>query len=95
MLDPFTGITIHRRRIPFSHPLYTHNPTHAHKMPVGTIPQITGKLRKRLILDLSVALGGGTAAGYAFWYGVHLPANQRRDDFYAKLQAQKAQASSE
>lgn len=32
-----------------------------------TIAPITGKLRKRLILDLSVALGGGTACGYAFW----------------------------
>jgi cytochrome c oxidase subunit 7 len=36
-------------------------------MPVGAIPAITGKLRKRLILDLSVALGGGTALGYAYW----------------------------
>ncbi|KAI3475812.1 hypothetical protein L1887_62748 [Cichorium endivia] len=27
-------------------------------MPVGSIPAITGKLRKRLILDLTVALGG-------------------------------------
>lgn len=31
------------------------------------IPAITGRLRKRLILDLSVALGGGTVAGYAYW----------------------------
>ncbi|CEH13227.1 hypothetical protein CBOM_01164 [Ceraceosorus bombacis] len=38
-------------------------------MPVGQIPAITGKLRKRLILDLSVALGGGTALGYAYCYG--------------------------
>jgi len=32
------------------------------------IAPITGRLRKRLILDISVALGGGTAAGYAYWY---------------------------
>ncbi|PWN26744.1 cytochrome-c oxidase, subunit VIIa [Jaminaea rosea] len=56
-------------------------------MPVGAVAPITGKMRKRLILDLSVALGGGTACGYAFWYGYHLPSTQRRDDFYAKLQA--------
>lgn len=36
-------------------------------MPVAQLPAITGKLRKRLILDLSVALGGGTVAGYGYW----------------------------
>ncbi|EPQ27051.1 uncharacterized protein PFL1_05335 [Pseudozyma flocculosa PF-1] len=59
-------------------------------MPVGAIAPITGKLRKRLILDLSVALGGGVALGYGYWYGVHIPSVQRRDAFYAKLQAQQA-----
>lgn len=39
----------------------------AFQMPVGSIPAITGKLRKRLILDLTVALGGGTALGYGYW----------------------------
>ncbi|PWN97965.1 hypothetical protein FA09DRAFT_330125 [Tilletiopsis washingtonensis] len=58
-------------------------------MPVGAIPAITGKLRKRLILDLSVALGGGTALGYAYWYGVHVPSVKRRDTFYEKLQSDK------
>ncbi|KAL4062605.1 cytochrome-c oxidase subunit VIIa [Scleroderma citrinum] len=45
------------------------------------IAPITGKLRKRLWLDLSVALGLGVAAAYGFWYGVHLKAgkpNQRQ-----------------
>ena len=32
------------------------------------IAPITGKLRKRFWLDLSVALGLGVSAGYAFWY---------------------------
>lgn len=41
-------------------------------MPVGSIPAITGKLRKRLILDLTVALGGGTAMGYGYWYVLNL-----------------------
>ncbi|PWN93844.1 cytochrome-c oxidase, subunit VIIa [Acaromyces ingoldii] len=61
-------------------------------MPVAQLPAITGKLRKRLILDLSVALGGGTVAGYGYWYGVHLPSVQRRDNYYAKLQSEGKQA---
>jgi cytochrome c oxidase subunit 7 len=31
------------------------------------IAPITGKLRKRLILDITAALGLGTAAGYGYW----------------------------
>ncbi|CAO1616415.1 unnamed protein product [Sympodiomycopsis kandeliae] len=62
-------------------------------MPVGSVPVITGKLRKRLILDLSVALGGGTALAYAYWYGVHVPSVQRRDNYYAKLQQQQKEAN--
>ncbi|KAN0063776.1 Cytochrome c oxidase subunit 7A [Thecaphora frezii] len=60
-------------------------------MPVGAIPAITGKLRKRVILDLSVAIGGGVALGYGYWYGIHVPSVQRRDAFYAKLQAQQSE----
>ncbi|KAE8245918.1 hypothetical protein A4X06_0g5326 [Tilletia controversa] len=59
---------------------------------MSAIPAITGKLRKRLILDLSVALGGGTALGYGYWYGVHVPANQRRDAFYLKYQQERGEA---
>ncbi|KDN49561.1 hypothetical protein K437DRAFT_255237 [Tilletiaria anomala UBC 951] len=57
----------------------------------ASLPAMTGKLRKRLIFDLSVALGGGTALGYAYWYGVHIPSVQRRDAFYAKLQSSKSE----
>lgn len=32
------------------------------------IPPITGMLRKRLILDISIALGLGFAGANAFWY---------------------------
>ncbi|KAG8935980.1 hypothetical protein FRC02_005176 [Tulasnella sp. 418] len=52
------------------------------------IAPITGKLRKRLILDLSVGLGLGTAAGFAFWYGYHIPSVRTREAFYAKLEAE-------
>lgn len=37
------------------------------EMPVASIAPITGKLRKRLILDLTVSLGGGTVLGFAYW----------------------------
>ncbi|QRW16964.1 hypothetical protein RhiXN_04966 [Rhizoctonia solani] len=49
------------------------------------IAPITGKLRKRLILDITAALGLGTAAGYGYWYGIHLPSVRHREEFYRKL----------
>ncbi|PSS20478.1 hypothetical protein M430DRAFT_41786 [Amorphotheca resinae ATCC 22711] len=54
------------------------------------IAPITGMLRKGLILDLSVAFGFGSAAGYAWWYGYHVPAVRHRDQYYAKLEEQRA-----
>ncbi|KAF2155826.1 cytochrome-c oxidase, subunit VIIa [Myriangium duriaei CBS 260.36] len=53
---------------------------------------ITGMLRRGLVLDLSVAFGLGTSAGYLWWYGYHVPAVRRRDLFYAKLEDQRAEA---
>ncbi|KAI0285823.1 cytochrome-c oxidase subunit VIIa [Russula aff. rugulosa BPL654] len=58
-------------------------------MPIGPI---TGKLRKRLWLDLSCALGLGISSGYAYWYGFHLKAVQRQEEFYLKLERQKQEA---
>ncbi|EMD38958.1 hypothetical protein CERSUDRAFT_81752 [Gelatoporia subvermispora B] len=55
------------------------------------IAPITGKLRKRFWLDLTVSLGLGVSAGYAFWYGVHLPKVQKQEEFYLKLERQKQQ----
>jgi len=43
------------------------------------IRPITGKLRKRLVLDLSVGLGLGTAGGYAFWYVFFHPSFRKHD----------------
>jgi len=58
------------------------------------IAPITGKLRKRLVLDLSVAMGLGVAGGYAWWLGFHVPSVRARDAFYsgdaAKRQAAPA-----
>ncbi|ORY26273.1 cytochrome-c oxidase [Naematelia encephala] len=54
------------------------------------IAPVVGKLRKRLLTDLSIAFGIGTAGAYAFWYGYHLPSIKKRDDFYIKYEASKA-----
>ena len=37
------------------------------------IAPITGKLRKRLWLDVTMALGLGTSAAYAWWYVFNEP----------------------
>ncbi|KAG8949877.1 hypothetical protein FRC04_008180 [Tulasnella sp. 424] len=51
------------------------------------IAPITGKLRKRLILDISMALGLGTAGAYAYWYGYKIPSIRHREEFYRNLNA--------
>jgi len=53
------------------------------------IAPITGKLRKRLWLDLSCAMGFGISSAYAYWYGIHLKSVQRQEEFYLKLERQK------
>ncbi|KAH9066702.1 COX7A, subunit VIIa of cytochrome c oxidase [Lactarius psammicola] len=53
------------------------------------IAPITGKLRKRLWLDLSCALGLGISSAYAYWYGIHLKSVQRQEEFYLKLERQR------
>ncbi|KAK3066530.1 Cytochrome c oxidase subunit 7A [Teratosphaeriaceae sp. CCFEE 6253] len=53
------------------------------------LPQM---LRKGLVLDLSVAFGLGTACGYFWWYGFHIPHTRRRDIFYAGLEDERAKA---
>lgn len=40
---------------------------HHHHTPLDMIAPITGKLRKRLWLDLSVGIGLGVSSAYAFW----------------------------
>ncbi|EGN96811.1 COX7A, subunit VIIa of cytochrome c oxidase [Serpula lacrymans var. lacrymans S7.3] len=51
-----------------------------------SIAPITGKIRKRLWLDLSVGLGLGVSSAYAFWYGIHLKSVQRQEEFYLRLE---------
>jgi len=56
------------------------------------IAPIVGKLRKRMILDLSLGIGLGISGAYAFWYGFHLPKVERRENFYLKLEKEKLAA---
>ncbi|KAF8074827.1 cytochrome-c oxidase subunit VIIa [Lyophyllum atratum] len=58
------------------------------------IAPITGMLRKRFWLDLTCALGLGTAAGYGYWYGYHLKHLERQENFYIKLERERAAALS-
>ena len=53
------------------------------------MPPITGKLRRQILLDISVAFGIGVTMGYVFWYGYHVPAVRRRDLFYEKLERER------
>jgi len=58
------------------------------------IAPITGMLRKRFWVDVSSALGLGVAAGYAYWYGIHLKALERQENYYIKLERERAAAKS-
>ncbi|RGB37648.1 hypothetical protein C1646_756610 [Rhizophagus diaphanus] len=55
------------------------------------IAPITGKLRKTLITDIAIAFGLGIGGGYAYWYGIHVPVEQKRENLYAKLAREKQQ----
>ncbi|CAO3598803.1 unnamed protein product [Absidia cylindrospora] len=53
------------------------------------IAPITGKLRNLFIKDFTISLTLGAAAGAAWWNLYHVPNVQRRDAYYAKLEASK------
>ncbi|ORZ18174.1 hypothetical protein BCR42DRAFT_413291 [Absidia repens] len=53
------------------------------------IAPITGKLRNLFIKDLTISLTLGAAGGAAWWNLYHVPNVQRRDAYYAKLEASK------
>ena len=56
---------------------------------VKNLPPIVGKLRRQILLDISVAFGIGLTMGYLFWYGYHVPAVRRRDIFYERLEKER------
>ncbi|KAJ8661073.1 hypothetical protein O0I10_003296 [Lichtheimia ornata] len=49
------------------------------------------EFRKLFLKDLTIALTLGGIAGAGWWNLYHLPQVQRRDAFYAKLEASKSQ----
>ncbi|KIJ65557.1 hypothetical protein HYDPIDRAFT_152478 [Hydnomerulius pinastri MD-312] len=55
------------------------------------IAPITGRLRKRLWVDFGLAFGLGIGSAYGYWYGVHLKAVQRQEEFYLRLERARAQ----
>ncbi|KAK0386705.1 hypothetical protein NLU13_6539 [Sarocladium strictum] len=59
------------------------------------VTPITGMLRRRLVLDLSIGLGIGFTMANVFWYGFHLPRTHARDNFYTKLEAKRAEEAKE
>ncbi|KAL2265041.1 hypothetical protein VTJ83DRAFT_7551 [Remersonia thermophila] len=54
------------------------------------VQPITGMLRRGLITDLSIAIGLGALMGNAFWYGYHVPRTNARDNYYKKLEEERA-----
>jgi cytochrome c oxidase subunit 7 len=53
------------------------------------IAPIAGKFRKQVIKDITISLVLGAAGGAAWWNLYHMPNAQRRDAYYAKLEASK------
>ncbi|KAF2713042.1 cytochrome c oxidase family protein-like protein [Pleomassaria siparia CBS 279.74] len=56
------------------------------------IKPITGMLKRQIVLDISMGLGLGVAAGYGWWYGYHVPAVRHRDAFYQRIEDERARA---
>ncbi|SPO07126.1 related to cytochrome-c oxidase chain VIIa [Cephalotrichum gorgonifer] len=54
------------------------------------IKPITGMLRRTFVVDLTIAGVIGFAMGNAFWYGYHMPRTNARDNFYRKLEQERA-----
>ncbi|CAK7200846.1 Cytochrome c oxidase subunit 7A [Sporothrix eucalyptigena] len=59
------------------------------------VKPITGMLRRTLITDLALGLGIGFVMGNAFWYGYHMPRTNARDNYYIKLEAERAAKAQE
>ncbi|KAI2778504.1 cytochrome-c oxidase, subunit VIIa [Daldinia loculata] len=56
------------------------------------IAPITGMLRRGLVADLSIGLGIGVTFGALYWHGYHMPRTYARDNFYRKLEQERAAA---
>lgn len=51
------------------------------------------KLPQRYGTPANGITGLGVTAGYAFWYGYHVPTVRQRDAFYEKLEIERAKAA--
>ncbi|KAF2675010.1 cytochrome c oxidase family protein-like protein [Microthyrium microscopicum] len=54
------------------------------------VAPITGMLRRRIILDLSIAGGLGVVGASYWWYAYHVPNVRHRDAFYIKIEKDRA-----
>ncbi|KAI1204433.1 uncharacterized protein F4807DRAFT_447182 [Annulohypoxylon truncatum] len=54
------------------------------------IKPITGMLRRGLVTDLSIGLGLGVTFASLYWHGFHMPRTHARDNFYKKLEEERA-----
>lgn len=48
------------------------------------------RIQLSLLIPIPLPAGLGTAFGYLWWYGFHIPRVRARDQFYAKLEDQRA-----
>lgn len=53
------------------------------------IAPITGILKKKIIVDVSIGLGIGAVAGSYWWWGFHKGKVQKREDYYDALAKQQ------
>ncbi|KAL6947033.1 Cytochrome c oxidase subunit 7A [Hanseniaspora vineae] len=54
------------------------------------IAPITGTLRKKIAMDISVGIVMGTAFGSLWWWGFHKKKIDAREAFYTKMAQEKA-----
>ncbi|KAI1091212.1 cytochrome-c oxidase, subunit VIIa [Rostrohypoxylon terebratum] len=54
------------------------------------IKPITGMLRRGLVTDLSIGLGLGVTMASLYWHGFHMPRTHARDNYYRKLEEERA-----
>lgn len=53
------------------------------------IAPIIGTYKRRIVFDIATGTTIGTAAAFYWWYGIHMPQVERRDNYYAMLKAKK------
>lgn len=59
------------------------------------IAPITGTLKRKIIVDVSVGFTLGLGFASYWWWGFHKGKVEKREAYYAKLAAQKQQEAAE